>query len=461
MTPIKKIRRPTASGPALLAVDVGNSDTTVGVFQDEHLVLHWRLRSLPRTADETHLLLRQLVAPEAIDLAGLPSVLCSVVPAVTADFAAGLERLSGIAPVVVSARTVPSMPIRYPDAASVGPDRLANAVAVRELYGAPAIVVDLGTATTFDVVGEDGAFEGGAITLGLAASAEELSHRAARLGRVELKRPEQAIGRSTEESLQSGLVLGHAAMVDGMVSRILAELGGRAHVVATGGLANLLREETGTIEHFDDGLTLKGLRLIHDSVAHPETLAAWARKQESRSAARAKNAARIEHEPVARFDDEPADEEEIDEDDVIVVTGPEPAAAPSRERREAPAGSRRSSTRASTPEAPRRASRARAGRPAEPRVERAAEPRGAERRPAADRAPEARPARPSRGGRGKSTRAAGPTPTPLAPKTANAPEPASVATATLEPAADPAASAPGAGGRKRRRGRRGGRRSRR
>ncbi|MEO6463815.1 MAG: type III pantothenate kinase, partial [Candidatus Eisenbacteria bacterium] len=330
MTPIKKIRRPTVAGPALLAVDVGNSETTIGVFQDEHLVLHWRLRSAPRTSDETHLLLRQLVAPEAIDLAGLPSVLCSVVPGVTEDFAAGLERLTGVAPVVVSAASVPSMAIRYHDPSAVGPDRLANAIAARELYGTPAIVVDLGTATTFDVVGEDGDYLGGAITPGLWVSAEELFRRAARLGRVELKRPEQAIGRTPEESLQSGIVLGHAALVDGMVSRILAELGGRAHVVATGGLAPLLKDEAGTIEHFDEGLTLKGLRLIHDSSAHPETLAAWAKKQESRSAARARNASKIEHEPVAQFDDEP----ELDDSEIIVVTGPDRSSAPSRLERE-------------------------------------------------------------------------------------------------------------------------------
>lgn len=287
MTPVKKTRRPTAHGPALLAVDVGNSETTLGVFQDEDLVLSWRLRSLPRTPDETLLLLRQLLGPEAIDLAGLPSVLCSVVPPVTLDFARALEQLTGIAPVVVGPETVSAMPIRYKDPSAVGPDRLANAVAVRELYGTPAIVVDLGTATTFDVVGEDGDYLGGAITPGLWVSAEELFRRAARLGRVELKRPERVIGRTPEESMQSGIVLGHAGMVDTMVTRILEELGGEAHVVATGGLARLLEGEATTLEHFDEGLTLKGLRLIHDAAAHPATIAAWTRKQETRARLRA------------------------------------------------------------------------------------------------------------------------------------------------------------------------------
>ena len=287
MTTLRKPRRPAAHGPALLAVDVGNSETTIGVFQDEDIVLSWRVRTLPRTPDETLLLLRQLLAPEAIDLAGLPSVLSSVVPPVTAEFARSLEQLTGHAPVVVGPETVPSMVIRYLDPTAVGPDRLANAVAVRELYGTPAIVVDLGTATTFDVVGKDGDYLGGAIAPGLVLSAEELFRRASRLGRVGLARPARAIGRTPEESMQSGIVFGHAGIVDALVTRILVELGGDAHVVATGGLARLLEGEATTLEHIDEGLTLKGLRLIHEAVAHPEMLTAWAKKQEARQKRRA------------------------------------------------------------------------------------------------------------------------------------------------------------------------------
>jgi len=298
VTPVKKTRRPTAHGPALLAVDVGNSETTLGVFQEDDLVLSWRLRSMPRTPDETLLLLRQLLGPEAIDLAGLPSVLCSVVPPVTSDFARALEVLTGSAPVVVGADTVQAMPIRYKDPSAVGPDRLANAVAVRELYGTPAIVVDLGTATTFDVVGEDGDYLGGAITPGLWVSAEELFRRAARLGRIELKRPERVIGRTPEESMQAGIVLGHAGLVDSLVTRILEELGVDARVVATGGLARLIAGEATTIEQVDEGLTLKGLRIIHDAAAHPEALAAWTRKQEQRARLRAA-AGRDDVEPAA------------------------------------------------------------------------------------------------------------------------------------------------------------------
>jgi type III pantothenate kinase len=418
VTTIRKTRRPTTSAPALLAVDVGNTETTLGVFQDDHVVLHWRLRTTPRTSDEIGLVLRQLIAPEAIDLAGLPGVIGSVVPDVTADFARGLERLTGVVPVVVTAANVPSMAIRYRDPATVGADRLANAIAARERFGAPSIVVDLGTATTFDVVGPDGDFLGGAITLGLRVSADELFRRAARLGRVELAVPEQAIGQTSDDGMRSGLVLGHAAMVDGMVSRLLAELGGRAHVVATGGLASLMRELTGTIDSYEDDLTLHGLRLIHESVAHPETLAAWTKKQEKRQADRTRNAARIELEAPPHFDDEP----EIDERDIHVVTGPE--------RRSEPAP-RPAATRTREPRPPR-GQRGPSAPKAGARGERA------ERAPAKART--------------KRARSRAPEPVGVAVAVAPPPEP--------EPSATPNGSE-GASGRKRRRGRRGGRRSRR
>lgn len=425
MTPVKKTRRPSTAGPATLAVDVGNSEITLGVFQDDHIVLHWRLRSVPRTPDETQLLLHQLMAPEAIDLAGLPSVLCSVVPAVTTDFAAGLERLTGVPPVIVTAETVPSLEIRYKDPRAVGADRLANAIAARELYGAPAIVVDLGTATTFDVVGEDGDFLGGAITPGMVTSAEELYRRAARLGRIDLARPERAIGTTTEESLRSGIVLGHAALVDGMVSRFLAELGGRAVVVATGGLAHFLKDEAGTLEHFDESLTLKGLRLIHESVARPETLAAWVKKQEARRTARARTVARLDAENEAEAARAALPEE--DEDDVIIVHGPTPRAEVASRRKPAE-------------RAPRSEKPARPGRPA-----------------ALDRpAPSERAPRPGRKGR-----KAGPATGAVAATVAAAAPPPVVVAAPVV-AAPQASGAPreAEAGRKRRRGRRGGRRSR-
>src|SRR5688572_22786685 len=338
------------------------------------------------------------------------------------------------------------MAIRYRDPATVGADRLANAIAARERFGAPAIVVDLGTATTFDVVGPDGDFLGGAITLGLRVSADELFRRAARLGRVELAVPEHAIGQTSDDGMRSGLVLGHAAMVDGMVSRLLAELGGRAHVVATGGLAPLMRELTGTIETFEDDLTLHGLRLIHESVAHPETLAAWTKKQEKRQADRTRNAARIELEAPQHFDDEP----EIDERDIHVVTGPE--------RRSEPAA--RPAARQAAEPRPPRGQRGPSAPKADARAGRAERPKRAERAPAKARAkPEPRR---------EPERAPGPRrPRQRAPERerARAPEPVGVAVALAPPPEpEPTAAQNGgeaASGRKRRRGRRGGRRSRR
>jgi len=265
----RKAPRPVRGAPALLAVDVGNSETGIGVFQEDGLVLSWRLRTQQRTPDEALLVLRQLLAPEAVDLARLPSVLCSVVPSVTSELAHGLTRLTGVPTLVVGPKTVPSMPVRLDHPSSVGPDRLANAIAARELYGAPAVVVDLGTATNFDVVGPHGDFLGGAIAPGLSSSADELFRRAARLRPVDLVHPERAIGRSTEEALQAGIVLGHAGMVDALVTRILQELGVAATVIATGGLSPLLGEEASTIDHVDPSLTLKGLRIIHSLLVSP------------------------------------------------------------------------------------------------------------------------------------------------------------------------------------------------
>jgi type III pantothenate kinase len=164
--------------------------------------------------------------------------------------------------VVVDASAARSLPIRYLDPSAVGPDRLANAVAARDLYGKPAVVVDLGTATTFDVVGPRGDYLGGAIAPGVITSSEELFRRAARLSRVELSAPERAIGRTTQESLQAGILFGTAGMVDSLVRRIAAELGRPPRVIATGGLAPVVAPLCATIEVVDEWLTLHGLRLL-------------------------------------------------------------------------------------------------------------------------------------------------------------------------------------------------------
>ena len=258
------MRKARGSAPAgLLVVDVGNSETVIGHFAGEGLVSHWRIGSRPRTADEVSLLLRSLAGTDGAAFRGLGSVLCSGVPPATRDFAAALARLTRRPPLIVDHRTA-GIPVRYRDPSAVGPDRIANAVAARALYGTPAIVVDLGTATTFDVVGKRGDYLGGAIAPGVVTASEELYRRASRLARVELEIPAHAIGRTTTESLQSGILFGTAGLVDALVRRIARELGGKPRVIATGGLAGVIAPACETIQAVEEWLTLHGLRLIHE-----------------------------------------------------------------------------------------------------------------------------------------------------------------------------------------------------
>ena len=248
---------------ALVAVDIGNSDIVVGRFEGAELKGFWRLSSSRQTADEVSLTLKSLLRDPARGELG--AVLCSVVPSLTLPWTEALERLAGRAPVEVSGATVRDLPVRYHDRSAVGADRLANAVAARRLYGMPAIVVDLGTATTFDCVSKSGAYLGGSIAPGVGTSAEELFRRAARIPRVELRKPERAIGRTTEESLRAGVLWGAAGQVDALVRRIALELKGTPAVIATGGWAKVVAPECETINVVDEGLTLKGLKIIWDA----------------------------------------------------------------------------------------------------------------------------------------------------------------------------------------------------
>lgn len=258
-------RAPRAAGrtrPAgLVAVDVGNSDTVVGLFTGPELTGYWRFTSRPATADELGLQLDALSRAHRWPRS-LGAVLCSVAPALTLPWARTLERLTGGPPVEVSAATARGLPIRYHDRTAVGADRIANAVAARALYGTPAIVVDLGTATTFDCISQQGAYLGGAIAPGVATSAEELFRRASRLPRVDLRRPARVLGRTTEESLQAGVLWGAAGQVDALVRRLALEMKGTPAVIATGGLAGIVAPECETINRVDEALTLKGMRLI-------------------------------------------------------------------------------------------------------------------------------------------------------------------------------------------------------
>ncbi len=258
--PERRARRRTPR--ELVAVDVGNSDTVVGVFRGAALRGFWRLTSGRATADEAALRLAELLGRPA---RGAGAVLCSVVPPLTQAWAEGLERATGTRPLEVSAATAQGLRIRYHDPTAVGADRIANAIAARAIYGTPAIVVDLGTATTFDCISREGAYLGGAIAPGVGTSAEELFRRAARVPRVELRRPSRALGRTTEESLQSGVLWGAAGQVDALVRRLAREMKGEPRVIATGGWAAAVAPECETVEEMDEGLTLKGMRLLWEA----------------------------------------------------------------------------------------------------------------------------------------------------------------------------------------------------
>jgi type III pantothenate kinase len=255
--------RPRRRAGTVLVANIGNSATVFGVMEGREAKRVWRLTSGPMTADEA-----TLRAESLLDSAGWKrgtvagTVVCSVVPSLTAAWVAALERVGATPPLEVGVESAPSMPVRYRDRGTLGPDRIANAVAARDLYGTPAIVVDLGTATTFDCVSRQGAFLGGVIAAGVMTSADELARRASRIPRVELRRPARAVGRSTEEALQVGAVWGAAGMVDALVRRLALEMKGTPHVIATGGLAGLIAPDCETINRVDETLTLKGMVLI-------------------------------------------------------------------------------------------------------------------------------------------------------------------------------------------------------
>ena len=261
-----RTRGARAPEPLLIAADIGNTDTVVGLFAGETLRGFWRLTSGRLTADEASLqldgLLRRVTDLPPAESRRYAGVLCSVAPALTLAWSEALARLAGEPPVEVSAATAGGLRIRYHDKSAVGADRIANAIAARDLYGTPAIVVDLGTATTFDCVSREGAYLGGVIAPGVASSAEELFRRAARLPRVELRTPARALGRTTDESLQAGVIWGTAGQVDALVRRLALEMKGTPHVIATGGFAPVIAAHCETINRVDEALTLKGMRLL-------------------------------------------------------------------------------------------------------------------------------------------------------------------------------------------------------
>jgi type III pantothenate kinase len=250
----------------LLAIDVGNSNTVLGLFAGDHLTVRWRLTTeRGRMPDEWWALLFPLlqtagIAPSAIDGA----IIDSSVPIVTVALRQMVDRYLRRRPLVVSIDLDLGIRARVDNPREVGPDRLVNAVAAWSLYPCPAVVIDFGTATTFDVVSVDGDFIGGAIVPGLALSFEALTNRAAMLYAVELRVPERAIGTNTITNMQSGVVLGYIGLVEGLIARMTAELGVRPTVIATGGLAGIIAAATAAIDHHVPDLTLQGLRLVYE-----------------------------------------------------------------------------------------------------------------------------------------------------------------------------------------------------
>ena len=254
----------------LLAIDVGNTNIVLGVFDGDRLTHSWRLQTLrDRTADETGILVTHLFAQRGIDASRIDGIiLSSVVPPQTGTIEEMSERYFGQTPLTVDPTTNTGMPILYTPVSDVGADRVVNAVAAYEMFGrasrTPVIAVDFGTATTFDVISAAGEYVGGVICPGIGISADALFQRAARLPRVDVRKPPSIIGQTTVTSMQAGLFFGYVSMVDGIVARIRAELPGgeRATCLATGGMASVLANETTAIQHVEPDLTLQGLRLI-------------------------------------------------------------------------------------------------------------------------------------------------------------------------------------------------------
>ena len=257
----------------LLAVDVGNTQTTIGMFERERLEQHWRISSsADRTADELALIIQGLLGQVGLSFSRQISgvVIASVVPRVTQAMREMTERYFRFPPVIVEPGVKTGMPILTDNPKEVGADRVVNSVGAFETYGGPCIVVDFGTATTFDAVSPKGEYLGGSIAPGVEISTNALVNAGAMLRRVEYTLPRSVIGKTTVEAIQSGVIYGFAGQVDAIVERMAKELGGKVEVVATGGLAPVIMPETVTIDHHEPWLTLIGLHIIYDRNASGE-----------------------------------------------------------------------------------------------------------------------------------------------------------------------------------------------
>ncbi len=257
----------------LLAVDLGNTETTIGVFDDDALIQTWRMATQPnRSGDELALLIHSFLRlgklPRDADISGV--AVSSVVPRATRAMREMIPEYFDVEPVIVEPGIKTGMPILIDNPKEVGADRICNSVAAFERHGGPVIAIDLGTGTTFDAVSENGEYLGGAIAPGLAIAANALVSQTAQLRLVEFTRPARLIGKSTAEAIQSGLVIGYSCLIEGMLDLFRKELGGNAKSVLTGGLADVMAPNVDGIDEVDPWLVLKGLHLIYERNLGPD-----------------------------------------------------------------------------------------------------------------------------------------------------------------------------------------------
>lgn len=250
----------------LLAIDVGNTNTVIGVFDGDRGLRFWRIRTVEdATGDEYWMMLRNMAAISDIDASKIDGI---IIACVVPNLLGALEDLGTqflkVRPLFVGPGIKTGMPIRYDNPREVGADRIVNAVAAYEKFGCALIAVDFGTATTFDYINHAGEYEGGAIAPGVKIAAEALFHEASKLFRVELTAPPRVIAKDTASAIQSGIIFGYASLVDGILLRMFDELGSRPKVVATGGLARVITLETKYVDEIDDNLTMEGLRILYD-----------------------------------------------------------------------------------------------------------------------------------------------------------------------------------------------------